>query len=126
MTPPAQERAAPSSTYENAHSSAAAAEPVARRVPAVDRPTPLEMLEAAEASISMEDRLQEVADQIRQAASAFSKKLDFLFDKATGRLVVRVMNADTNEVIREMPPQKLLELAAKIQEDLGVIFDEFA
>lgn len=124
--PPLMERtpAIPLMESDSTQVSTVTIEAASKRASKADHPTPLELPEISDSS--MEERLAKVTEQIRVAASIFSKKLDFILDKSSGRLVVRVLNADTEEIIRELPPQKLLELAARIREDLGVIFDEFA
>lgn len=49
----------------------------------------------------------------------------FVIHKATGTIMVKIINAETNEVIVEMPPEKLLNMAAEMQEMAkGAIFDK--
>ena len=50
--------------------------------------------------------------------------LRFSIHKPTGRTVVRVINKDNDETIREIPPEKILDLAAKIDEMMGIMFDK--
>jgi flagellar protein FlaG len=38
--------------------------------------------------------------------------------------MVTVVNEDTGEVIREIPSRELLDLAAKLEEAIGLIFDK--
>jgi flagellar protein FlaG len=38
--------------------------------------------------------------------------------------MVKVINSDTNEIIREIPPEKTLDLVAKMWEMAGIIVDE--
>lgn len=40
------------------------------------------------------------------------------------RLVVKVINSETNEVIREIPPEKFIDLVDKLVELSGMIIDE--
>lgn len=51
-----------------------------------------------------------------------STKITFAVDTATGRTVVRVLDKETGEVIRQVPPQELLNLVAKLQTISGLIF----
>lgn len=50
--------------------------------------------------------------------------LQFSLHKETGRTMVKVVNKDTNELIREIPSEEVLNLAAKLDEMIGIIFDE--
>lgn len=54
--------------------------------------------------------------------------LQFRMHKASGRIQVKVIDSDTDKVIREIPPDKILDCSAKIREMLdhmaGVLVDE--
>ncbi|MBP7073221.1 MAG: flagellar protein FlaG [Clostridiaceae bacterium] len=42
----------------------------------------------------------------------------------TNRIMVKVVDKETKEVIREIPPEKILNLMAKLWEMAGIIVDE--
>lgn len=50
----------------------------------------------------------------------------FDIDDATGRSVVRVLNKETGDVIRQLPPEALLNLVARMRQLSGLIFNEEA
>ena len=50
--------------------------------------------------------------------------LQFSVHEASGEIMVTVRNEDTGKVIREIPPSETLNLAAKIDEMIGIIFDQ--
>ncbi len=52
--------------------------------------------------------------------------LQFSLHEATGRTMVKVINKDTDDLIREIPPEEILNLAAKLDEMVGVLFDHAA
>jgi len=64
--------------------------------------------------------VKELNDTIR----IINTRLSFSVDKVTKKTVVKVMDADTQEVIRQIPPEEMLRIAARITELLGVLFDE--
>lgn len=49
--------------------------------------------------------------------------LHFSVHEGSGQILVKVMNAGTDEVIREIPPSEMLDLAARLDEMIGLIFD---
>ncbi|MCK4577870.1 MAG: flagellar protein FlaG [Candidatus Marinimicrobia bacterium] len=51
-------------------------------------------------------------------------KVTFDVDDETGRHVVRVLNKETGDVIRQLPPEALLNLMAKMKKLTGLIFNE--
>jgi len=50
--------------------------------------------------------------------------LQFSIHEASGELMVTVIDASTGEVIREVPPSEMLNLAAKLDEMIGLIIDQ--
>ena len=50
--------------------------------------------------------------------------LKFSVHEPTGRTIVRVVNKDTGNLIREIPAKEILDLAAKLDELMGIIFDK--
>jgi|GEM_PF-1487627 len=68
---------------------------------------------------------QETLDEIsRDLETLHAVGLNFTQHEATGRTMVRITNRDTEEVIREIPVKQVLDLAAKIEEMVGMLFDE--
>jgi len=68
---------------------------------------------------------QETLDEIsRDLDTLHAVGLNFTRHEETGRTMVRITNRDTDEVIREIPTKQVLDLAAKIEEMVGIIFDE--
>lgn len=51
-------------------------------------------------------------------------QLNFSFHKETERLVVQVIDPATSKVIRQIPPEELLDLAVKLQEMIGFLIDQ--
>ncbi|MCG8473561.1 MAG: flagellar protein FlaG [Desulfobacterales bacterium] len=80
---------------------------------------------------SLEDPLKDEAlsqdtldDISRDLESLHSVALSFSRHEGTGRTMVRVLNRDTQELIREIPSEKVLDIASKIGEMVGLLFDE--
>ena len=54
------------------------------------------------------------------------RRLRFRVHEATGRIWVQVIDQQTNEVVREIPPERYLDLVARIWELVGLLVDERA
>ncbi len=65
-----------------------------------------------------------VADVQKNLSMIHNVDLQFSVHEASGEIMVTVMEESTGEVIREVPPSEILELAAKIEEMVGLIFDQ--
>ena len=63
-------------------------------------------------------------EQANKAAQGVNTSFEFSIHEETKQIMVKVLDKDTNEVIREIPPEKILDLVAKIWEMTGIIIDE--
>lgn len=71
-----------------------------------------------EVSQALLEELEEDIQKMHNLGLQFSKH------EPTGRTMVKVIDKDTNETLREFPPEKVLDFAAKMDEVLGILFDK--
>jgi flagellar protein FlaG len=74
------------------------------------------------------DRNQEISQQMLDELSMdletlHSVGLSFAKHEDTGRTFIKVINKDTDELIREIPAEEVLDMAAKLDEMIGILFD---
>lgn len=62
--------------------------------------------------------------QVRQASPMKHTQLSFKYHDDTNRISITVTDSDTDEVIREIPPEKALDMLAKAWELAGLMVDE--
>ena len=65
-----------------------------------------------------------VADTQRNLNIMHDRNLNFSVHQASGKIMVTVTDETTGEVIREIPSSELLNLAAKLDEMVGILFDQ--
>ncbi|MGD0152389.1 MAG: flagellar protein FlaG [Thermacetogeniaceae bacterium] len=65
-----------------------------------------------------------LVDLLKQGGADVNFQLSFSIDKGSKELVVKVINPVTNEVIRQIPPQELLNLAANLQQTAGILVNK--
>ncbi|SFB47728.1 flagellar protein FlaG [Cohnella sp. OV330] len=63
-------------------------------------------------------------DKILTALQGPNTSLEMSMHKETKTVVIKVMNKETGELIREIPPEKTLDLVAKFMEINGILIDE--
>ncbi len=85
------------------------------RVPAPRPPEPVEVSHDRPTQLAVESIISRSRDNIGSG-------LRIHVDPATDQFVVEIVNAK-NEVIRQIPPQDALELAARFDRLTGIIFD---
>ncbi|CDF58027.1 flagellar protein FlaG [Thermobrachium celere] len=68
----------------------------------------------------------QLVDAVEKANKIFSESthLKFEIHEKTNDVIVKIVNDDTGEVIKEIPPKKILDMVAKMCELAGVIVDE--
>ncbi|NLG69166.1 MAG: flagellar protein FlaG, partial [Firmicutes bacterium] len=54
------------------------------------------------------------------------RQLKFRVHEGTGRIWVQVIDTRTQEVVKEIPPERYLDLVARIWELVGILVDERA
>ena len=65
-----------------------------------------------------------VADVQKNLKIMHNVDLQFSVHEASGKIKVTVTEESSGEIIREIPPEEVLRLAAKFDEMVGMIFDE--
>lgn len=61
---------------------------------------------------------------VKQASPMHHTQLSFKYHEDTNRISITVTDSDTDEVIREIPPEKTLDMLAKAWEMAGLLVDE--
>jgi flagellar protein FlaG len=70
--------------------------------------------------IKKED-VQEMVEALKDLTDTLQTKLNFSVDEGTNNIVVKVIDKDTDKVIRQIPPEELLELQEKMQDLTGFL-----
>jgi flagellar protein FlaG len=76
--------------------------------------------ELSHAEVSM------AVEALNRAMRVVGTKLSFSIDSVTKKPVVRVVDADTQEVIRQIPSEEMLRVSQQITELMGILFDHAA
>ncbi|MDR1617467.1 MAG: flagellar protein FlaG [Treponema sp.] len=87
--------------------------------------------EKFEASLPGNNRADKDAEAISAAAAdlehislTFNKKLKFVVDHQSHEVTVKVIDSETDKVIKVLPPEELQRLHDSIRETIGFLIDE--
>ena len=69
-------------------------------------------------------RLKSAVDHANTAMKQTKTKCEFSYHEETKRVSIKVIDQDTKEVIKEIPPEETLEMIAKMWELAGILVDE--
>jgi len=70
------------------------------------------------------EEMKPVVEEIQSHLESLNIKLNFKIDQKRDELIIKVIDADHDEVIRQIPPEGLLDLRNKLEELRGIIFDQ--
>lgn len=71
------------------------------------------------------EKLQEELERLNQVTRIFDRRMNFLLHEGSDRIMVQVIDAETDTVIREVPPHEILDIISKMQNMIGVFLDEY-
>ncbi|MGC9312789.1 MAG: flagellar protein FlaG [Sediminispirochaetaceae bacterium] len=67
---------------------------------------------------------EEYLKDIVSITSIFNRKLKFFVNHNTNQVVVKVIDGETDKVIKEIPPEALQRLHSRLREAIGLLIDE--
>ncbi len=75
--------------------------------------------------------MQQQSEQLKKAIAEMNRKINNSNEEAvfgvhedTNRIMIKIMDKETKEVIKEFPPEKTLDMIARIWEMAGILVDE--
>ena len=87
--------------------------------------------QVAEGIVKAENGDQPSDEEIKSAIKEANKRAvfghasaEFSYHEATKRISVKIVDNDTKEIIREIPPEKTLDMISKMWELAGLVVDE--
>jgi len=69
---------------------------------------------------------KKLIDELNRDMSLFNTRVAFSVDERTNRTVVQIIDNESNDVIRQVPAEYLLEVSQNITELIGLLVDEKA
>ena len=71
-----------------------------------------------------EQQLDLLIEQGNKVLQRMDTRLQWSVNKESNQMIFKVMDTQTNEVLREIPPEKYLELVQNLCEQVGLFLDE--
>jgi flagellar protein FlaG len=87
-------------------------------------PATVELQEAppAQPTAPDTDQLQSAVSKLNDFVQSYQRKLSFSVSAETGRTIITVYDAETDELIRQIPPEETLKLAELIDDNIEGFF----
>lgn len=93
---------------------------VRKQVPATDR---VNEVNAAEKPALTTEDLRSSVDKLNELMQNGNRSLNFEVDAGSDQMVVKVMDSQTKELVRQIPTEEALKLAEYIEGMVGIIFN---
>jgi flagellar protein FlaG len=68
--------------------------------------------------------IERQAKALEQTFLAFNRKVKLSVNEAINQVVIKVVDAETDKVIKEIPAEEIQRLIARIKETIGLLVDE--
>ncbi|MEZ5565136.1 MAG: flagellar protein FlaG [Gammaproteobacteria bacterium] len=72
------------------------------------------------------EQVRQAVEQIQSYLNDSQRQLEFQIDDGSGRTVVRVVNPDTHELIRQIPSEEVLTLSRAMSTTSGQLISDLA
>lgn len=79
--------------------------------------------EVSETELSPE-KLEKVVQQLQDFMGEMNRSLQFKVDEDSGRDVIKVLDKNSGEVIKQYPSEEVLSLVSKLSESAGILIDQ--
>ena len=72
------------------------------------------------------DQVQQALEQVQQVVRPLAQSLQFSIDKDTHGTVVKIVDTETNKVIRQIPSEEMLQMAKALDKFTGLLMKQQA
>lgn len=98
--------------------------PAAAAEPSAEPQVQIQKQEQAGNEENVSRRIKSAVDHANQTMRHARTKCEFAYHEETKRVSIKVIDEETEEVIREIPPEETLEMLSKMWELAGLMVDE--
>ncbi len=70
------------------------------------------------------EEIEQYLNDLFHSHLLFNRKLKFSVNRELNKVIVKVIDSSTDEVIKEIPPEEIQRLQARIRDAIGLLFDE--
>jgi flagellar protein FlaG len=92
----------------------------------VESPAPAEAPVAKAAAVPGREQLTALAEEMNQTLKQINGNYSVSVDDATGVMVVRITDEDTGEVVKQIPPQQILDVSVSVERIVGLLVNDQA
>ncbi len=80
----------------------------------------VESIKAKDGYKGLEEAVKKVIEDLR---SRLDRKIEITVDKDLGRMVVKILDEKTGDLIRQIPPEEILAISKRLKDMEGIFID---
>lgn len=91
-----------------------------------DTPKPAATQQARREAVAQtpsNDEVRKMAEQFGEALSRLNHGVHFEIDESTDKVITKIVDRRTHEVIRQIPPEEVVRITHRLREYMGVLLD---
>lgn len=73
----------------------------------------------------LREQLENEIDRISRVTEAFDRRMEFLLHEEEEQIYIQIVDLETEAIIREVPPEEILEFVSHMEEMVGVFLDQY-
>lgn len=100
----------------------------AASIPAVSAAAPVETIAAVKQPAAVPDmeQVKQAVQNLNKAMKSMSQDLEFSIDEDSNRTIVKIVDQQTKEIIRQLPSKEALEIAKALDKIQGLLIRQQA
>ncbi len=67
--------------------------------------------------------IEKIENKLNNVAASLNFQIEFKQHKGTKKFYVEIVDKNTKKIIREIPPEQILDFLSKFEKMLGILFD---
>ena len=87
------------------------------------RPAPVKPSQHTPESPVTQKQMRRVAEWVGEAVSRLNHGIRYEIDESTDTIITKVIDRNTNEVVRQIPSQEMLDITHRLRQYVGVLLD---
>jgi flagellar protein FlaG len=68
--------------------------------------------------------ISRAVEQLEKMVTQFNRRFEISVNESINRIVVKVIDTESDKVIKEIPPEEIQHLLLRLQEMMGLLVDE--
>jgi flagellar protein FlaG len=70
------------------------------------------------------EAVERAVQKASELARSLSRKLSFTYDDRIEKIIVRVMEGETDKIVRQIPTEEMIRLSVRMDEIMGMLIDQ--